>query len=138
MSEEKKRAVTENTEESDFDTTDRQTDKYEIPEEQSPVYDAIDVAIKKPLASTIGKVLLVSLIVFSIIIFIASFIRYRELKSDIDALKKDIAAKEDSIEEKEYLIDVPLDDKDYIIRTVREKLGLFLPDAIVYYSDLND
>ena len=29
-------------------------------------------------------------------------------------------------------------DYDYIVRVAREKLGLHLPDEIIYYNDIND
>ena len=41
------------------------------------------------------------------------------------------------IEELKYLIDCPVD-REYIVRVAREKLGLALPDEIVYYNDYND
>lgn len=112
--------------------------KYDIPTENSPIADAVGVAVKRPLASTVFKAVMILLAVFAIIIFTAEFIRYRELSADIESLKGEISQKQDSIEEKEYLLDIPSDDKEYIIRIVKEKLGLFLPDEIIYYSDLND
>ena len=40
-----------------------------------------------------------------------------------------------SLDELEYLIQAPKNDKSMIIRIAREKLGLVLPEEIIYYSD---
>ncbi len=100
-------------------------------------FEQISEATKRPLISITGKVLLVVLLISSVLIFITGFIRYSELQNDKEALMEQIEEKEDDIEEMEYLLDIPLTDKDYIVRIAKEKLGLFLPDEIVYYSDLN-
>ncbi len=112
--------------------------EYEPTVEPSPVAESVVVASKKPLVSTVLKLLLLGLLISAIIIFIASFIRYSELQNQKRALNEQIKETEESIEETEYLLGIPLTDKDYIIRIAKEKLGLFLPDEIVYYSDLND
>ncbi len=112
--------------------------EYELPDEKSPVAEAVSKAAKRPLVSTALKLLLVGLLVSAIIIFVASFIRYSELQNQKKALSEQIKETEENIEETEYLLGIPLTDKDYIIRIAKEKLGLFLPDEIVYYSDLND
>ena len=117
---------------------DRENIEYEPTLEPSPVAEAVSTAAKRPLVSTSLKLLLVGLLVASILIFIASFIRYSELQNQKRALAEQINETEENIEETEYLLDIPLTDKDYIIRIAKEKLGLFLPDEIVYYSDLND
>lgn len=100
--------------------------------------ESISAAIKRPVVSTTVKLLLIGLLIASVIIFITGYIKYTELKNDKEALQAQIKEKEEDIEEAEYLLDIPLTDKDYIIRIAKEKLGLFLPDEIVYYSDLND
>lgn len=130
--------LTEPMEESNSEGSDISEKKYDIPNIESPISEAVGVAVKRPLASTLLKAVMIFLAVFAIIIFVAEFIKYRELQSDIESLRSEISQKQDSIEEKEYLIGIPSDDKDYIIRMVKEKLGLFLPDEIIYYSDLND
>lgn len=112
--------------------------EYEPTCEPSPVAEAVAVAAKRPLVSTALKLLLIGLLVSAIIIFVASFIRYSELQNQKRALQEQIKETEENIEETEYLLGIPLTDKDYIIRIAKEKLGLFLPDEIIYYSDLND
>lgn len=115
-----------------------QKKEYTIPEERSELSQSVTEAVKRPMIATAGKLLLIALIIFAIIIFITGFIRYSELSDEKAALQAQISSKEEDIEEKEYLLDIPLTDKDYILRVAKEKLGLFLPGEIVYYSDLND
>ena len=122
---------------SDLENSDLNIE-YQPTAETSPVAEAVVVAAKRPLVSTALKLLLVGLLVSAIIIFIASFIRYSELQNQKRALSEQIQETEENIEETEYLLGIPLTDKDYIIRIAKEKLGLFLPDEIIYYSDLND
>lgn len=128
----------EKTDVSGSDILDTDSDTYTLPPQESPIPESVTKAVKKPMILTAGRFLLIALIISSVIIFISGFIRYTELQNDKRALQEQIAQKEESIEEKEYLLDIPLTDKDYIIRIAKEKLGLFLPDEIVYYSDLND
>ena len=117
---------------------DTENIEYELPDERSPVAEAVSAAAKRPLVSTALKLLLIGLLISAIIIFVTSFIRYSELQNQKRALSEQIKETEENIEETEYLLGIPLTDKDYIIRIAKEKLGLFLPDEIVYYSDLND
>lgn len=114
------------------------TIEYDIPEDQSELMQSVTEAVKRPFVATVGKFLLIGLLISAVIIFVTGFIRYSELSDEKDALKAQISSKEEDIEEKEYLLDIPLTDKDYIVRVAKEKLGLFLPGEIVYYSDLND
>ena len=108
-------------------------------QDQDPlVPESVATAVSRPMVATSLKFLFIGLLIFAVIIFISGFIRYSELQNDKRSLQEQIAEKEESIEESEYLLGVPITDKDYIIRIAKEKLGLFLPDEIVYYSDLND
>lgn len=118
--------------------TDAVFEEYDAINTEPLVAESVTAAVKRPLVATSLKFLLVGLLIFSVIVFIAGFIRYSELQNDKRALQEQIAEKQESIEESEYLLDVPITDRDYIIRIAKEKLGLFLPDEIVYYSDLND
>ena len=118
--------------------TDTVASEYELPVQEPLVPEAVAIAAKRPFASTTAKFLLIGLLVASILIFVASMIRYTELQNDKAALQQQISEKQESIEEAEYLLDVPIENRDYIIRIAKEKLGLFLPDEIVYYSDLNE
>lgn len=130
--------ATEKTEGSNSDIKDIPLTSEKSICDSSPASASISAAIKRPVVSTTVKLLLIGLLIASIIIFITGYIKYTELKNDKEALQAQIKEKEENIEEAEYLLDIPLTDKDYIIRIAKEKLGLFLPDEIVYYSDLND
>lgn len=101
----------------------------------------LETAIKKGLEAPYAKVLLRLLIsvllVTALGMFITGMMRYDELQRQKAVLEKDRDAIVAEIEELRYLIDCPID-YDYIVRVAREKLGLHLPDEIVYYNDYND
>ena len=59
-----------------------------------------------------------------------SQMKKQELEARVDSLEYEI-------DELEYLLESPVD-YDYIVRVAREKLGLHLPNEIVYYNDIND
>ena len=63
--------------------------------------------------------------------------RYSELERERALLEEKRESINDEIDELKYLIDCPVD-YDYIVRVAREKMGLHLPDEIVYYNDYND
>ena len=102
------------------------------------INEGVKVSFVDALFTSTSAVCVTGLIAIAEIIFVASFIRYSELQNQKRALSEQIKETEENIEETEYLLGIPLTDKDYIIRIAKEKLGLFLPDEIVYYSDLND
>lgn len=101
----------------------------------------IERSIKKGINTPYAKVLIrlgiATLLVASIALFAAGVIKYQELVRKREALEEDKARLEDEIEELKYLLDCPVD-REYIIRMAREKLGLNLPEEIVYYDDVND
>ena len=98
-------------------------------------------ALKKSLSTPLTRVILrlipVILLISSIAIFVTGIMRFSELEREQKALEKRVEAYEYEIEELRYLLDSPVD-FDYIVRVAREKLGLHLPDEIVYYSDINE
>ena len=101
----------------------------------------LERSIKKGLQTPYARVLLrlaISLLLIaSLAIFATGVLKYQELmreKSSLEAERDRIAVE---IEELRYLIDCPVD-REYIIRVARERLGLNLPDEIVYYNDYND
>ena len=102
---------------------------------------SIEKSIKKGLNAPYAKVLLrlalSLLLVASLATFATGVLKYQELMREKEALEADRDRIEVEIEELKYLIDCPLD-REYIIRVAREKLGLALPDEIVYYNDYND
>ena len=102
---------------------------------------SIEKSIKKGLNAPYAKVLLrlalSLLLVASLATFATGVLKYQELMREKEALEADRDRIEVEIEELKYLIDCPLD-REYIIRVAREKLGLALPNDIVYYNDYND
>ena len=97
-------------------------------------------AIKKGLSTPSSKILLrllLSVLLISAVgIFVTGLMKYDELQREKETLEKQKEALELEIEELQYLIDCPVD-YDYIIRVAREKLGLHMPDEIIYYTDYN-
>ena len=73
----------------------------------------------------------------SLAAFATGVLKYQELMREKAALEYDKDRLTVEIEELKYLIDCPVD-REYIVRVAREKLGLALPDEIVYYNDYND
>ena len=98
---------------------------------------SIKKGINTPYAKVLIRLVIATLLVASIALFAAGVIKYQELVCKREALEEDKARLEDEIEELKYLLDCPVD-REYIIRMAREKLGLNLPEEIVYYDDVND
>lgn len=129
------------------------TEKRDIEEKDGSISDivagSVDDKVEKELEKTLKKgfnapyarVLfrlgISLLLVASIGVFATGVLKYQELMREKAALEQDRDDLEVEIDELKYLIDCPVD-RDYIIRVAREKLGLNLPDEIVYYNDYND
>ena len=100
----------------------------------------LTVAVRRGLSVPMTKVILrlipIVLIITAIATFVTAMMRFNELEREREALEQKIEELEYDIEELRYLIDSPVD-YDYIVRVAREKLGLHLPDEIVYYNDYN-
>ena len=60
---------------------------------------------------------------------------YSNILKETEAVEQDIDKTQERLDELEYLIQIPKNDKSMIIRIAREKLGLVLPEEIIYYSD---
>lgn len=88
-------------------------------------------------ASIFVKIALLLIVVIMLVMSVNMLMRYGELQDQKDALEAQVKMGKDKVEELEYMIDAPMD-KDYIVRVAREKLGLVLPEEIVYYSDIVD
>ncbi len=107
----------------------------------------LEKSIKKGLSAPYAKVLLrlilVILVVTSIGMFVTGIMKYSELQREAEALEKQKEALSAEVEELQYLLgccnsDDELVRREYVIRMAREKLGLYLPDEIIYYNDTND
>ncbi|MBE6583404.1 MAG: septum formation initiator family protein [Ruminococcaceae bacterium] len=98
----------------------------------------LEIAIKKgfrtPAIKVTVRLALAVLLVVSIVVFVTGLMKYSELQKEKEALELRLEEYENNIEELEYLLDSPVD-YDYIVRMAREKLGLHLPDEIIYYND---
>ncbi len=90
--------------------------------------------LRAPFSRVLFRLLLATLIVSSLAMFFTGIMKYNELMREKEILEQKKEVLEDEIAELKYLIDCPVD-YDYIVRVAREKLGLHLPDEIVYYND---
>ncbi len=97
----------------------------------------IKESISAPLAGTLLKLLLGILVIAALVMFVTGMIKYGQLSRESERLEQEAEAYRAEIEEIEYLIDSPVD-YEYIIRIAREKLGMYLPDEIVYHNDVNE
>ncbi len=86
--------------------------------------------------SLFARVALAAVVVASLIISVSSIMRYNELEEQKAELQAEIDRCNDDIEEKQQLLNAPVD-RDYIARMARERLGLHFPDENVYYSRIN-
>lgn len=97
---------------------------------------AVYKGLSRPITRVVLRLIPIILLVASIAIFVTAVMRFNELEREGEALEDRIEQYEYEIEELRYLVDSPVD-YDYIVRVAREKLGLHLPDEIVYYNDYN-
>lgn len=88
-------------------------------------------------AGTFVKIALIFVIIILLILSANSLMQYSEILRETERVEAQIKDAEDRVGELEYLIETPKNDKSLIIRIAREKLGLVLPEEIVYYSDRN-
>ena len=105
--------------------------------EMEEITDDVVESFSRPNHIAVFKIFLVVLLVAAIVIFSVSFMRYTELQKRKVALEAKVAELELEIDELQYLIGVPKDSYEYMVRMAREKLGLYFPDETVYYNDAN-
>ena len=121
-----------------------------LSEEEQKIYEAAtadgkmetatkDVAesIGTPSYKTLYKIFLSVLLIASIVIFVSGYLRYTELQSRKEVLQNEVKQIELEIDELQYLVGVPKDDYDYMVRVAKEKLGLYFPDETIYYNGMN-
>lgn len=94
-------------------------------------------ALRIPFVKVMLRVIPALLLVASIGMFITGMMKYDELGRKKEELERRVDALEYEIDELEFLLDCPID-YDYIVRVASDKLGLHLPNEIVYYNDVND
>lgn len=88
-------------------------------------------------AATFIKIALIFVIIILLIMSANSLMQYSEILKETERVEEQIKDAENRVGELEYLIETPKNDKSLIIRIAREKLGLVLPEEIIYYSDRN-
>ena len=84
------------------------------------------------------KIALILVIVAVLVITAASLMEYSKILNQTERVEKEINEAQNRVDELQYLIDAPRNDRSFIIRIAREKLGLVLPEEIVYYSDKSE
>ena len=98
----------------------------------------LEIAVKKGFRTQSVKVTLrlaiAALLIASITVFVTGLMKYSELRKEKEALEQKVEQYENEVEYLEYLLDCPVD-YDYIVRMAREKLGLHLPDEIIYHNE---
>ena len=99
--------------------------------------NAVKKGLDAPFAKVLIRLILALLLVTSLGMFVTGSMKYNEFMRQKEVLEEKRDRLEDEIDELRYLIDCPVD-YDYIVRVAKEKLGLHLPDEIVYYNDYND
>jgi cell division protein FtsB len=83
------------------------------------------------------KMAAIIVIIFVLIIAANSLMEYSDILKETENIEQQIDKTQEHVEELEYLINAPQNDKSMIIRIAREKLGLVLPEEVVYYSEPN-
>ena len=123
---------------------EKQNMKQDIKQKDFTEADSAEIIayeVKKSLSSdsksSLIKLLIGILLAASVIMFFGGVMKYNELQSQRKRLESEVADLEAEIDELQFLIDSPVD-YDYIVRVAREKLNLYLPDEIIYYSDINE
>lgn len=81
------------------------------------------------------KIAIILIIIILLVLSANSLMQYSEILNETAAVEAEIDAAKERVDELEYLIDVPKNDKSLIIKIAKEKLGLVLPEEIVYYSN---
>jgi len=84
------------------------------------------------------KIALILIIVILLVLSANLLLQYSDIINETSRYEADIDAAQDRIGELEYLIETPKNEKSLIIRIAREKLGMVLPEEIVYYSERNE
>ena len=78
---------------------------------------------------------LILLFIFAVTFFLWSVLRYNKLMDEKREREEYANELSEKINELEYLVDMPLDDK-FKVRIAREKLGMCFPDEMIFYTDM--
>ena len=88
----------------------------------------------KSKVQTIVGAFLVFLLVFALVYFLWSLMKYNDAMEEKAEREEYVAKLKDDIQRLEYMVDAPLDD-EFKIRVAREKLGMCFPDEIIFYAE---
>lgn len=121
------------------DTEEKDVSSFDIDGQEEPLElgEAVRSGLSTPPVKIILRLIPAILLIVAILVFITGVMKYGELQERKGELEAQKEAYEYEIEELRYLVDSPVD-YEYIVRVAREKLGLHLPDEIIYYNDTND
>lgn len=81
------------------------------------------------------KIAAIIIIILLLILSAKSLMEYSDILKETEVVADQIDKTQERLDELEYLIDAPKNDRSMIIRIAREKLGLVLPEEVVYYSN---
>jgi len=81
------------------------------------------------------KIAAIIVIIFVLVLSANSLMEYSDILRETERVEQQIDKTQERVDELEYLIEAPKNDKSMIIRIAREKLGLVLPEEVVYYSE---
>ena len=93
-------------------------------------------ADRKSFMSVLVRSFVALLLVFSVVFFLWSIMKYNKINDQKKENEKYISELNDEIEELQYLVDMPLDD-EYKIRVARERLGMCFPDEVIFYTNID-
>ena len=78
-------------------------------------------------AFSILKIAMILIIITILIITAVSLMEYSDILNQTENVDKEIVEAQDRVDELKYLIEMPRNDRSFIIRIAREKLGRSLP-----------
>lgn len=83
------------------------------------------------------KIAAIIVIILLLVVTANSLMEYSDIIKETENVEQQIDKTQERVDELEYLIEAPKNDRSMIIRIAREKLGLVLPEEVVYYSEPN-
>lgn len=90
---------------------------------------------EKTLLQTLIRFFVFGLLIFSIMFFIWSVMRYNRIQAEKADREQYLLQLTEKIDELEYIADMPVDDA-FKIRIARERLGMCFADEIIFYTDV--
>ena len=103
---------------------------------EKEIEHSIKKGIKTPRIKVLGRLLLATLVIASLISFVTGIITFTEIQREAEAYEEKIEEYEEYKERLEYYLNSPID-RDYIVQIAKEMFNLFLPDEIIFNNDTN-